>query len=128
MGTVPRGSMWRRRTIDGVHPGATAKIARQVAAHEDAHGLIVIPVDMRQFPPGLRTTAGATSTISLPVEGDEEWTDVHARILAAMNEHRYLAQRADPSALDVPPSLNIAITRWGDDLGGRECHGMRRAY
>jgi AMP-binding enzyme len=125
MGTVPpgpRGSMWRRRTIDGVHPGATAKIARQVAAHEGAHGLIVIPVDMRQFLPGLRTIARASSMIKIEIQASDDWTDVHARILTAINEHRYLASRTDPADMDVPLEFKSAMRRMIDDKIRKDDH------
>jgi amino acid adenylation domain-containing protein len=121
LGKLPRGprrSMWRRRTIDGIHPGVTAKVARLIAAYGDGDkgGLIEIPVDMRQLLPGLRTTGGASSHITVQVHGDEDWTDVHAHLLAAMSEHRYLAYRNDPCTLDLPVSVMTVMARWGDDL------------
>jgi amino acid adenylation domain-containing protein len=118
LGRFPRGprrSMWRRRTIGGIHPGVTAKIAQRIAASEGAKGLISIPVDMRQFMPGLQTTGGASSTINFHVQEDEDWTDVHARLLTAMNEHRYLAYRDDPRGLEIPLSVMTPMARWGDD-------------
>ena len=72
MGTVPSGprrSLWRRRTIDGIHLGVSAKIARLVTAYgaEGGEGLVGMPVDMREFLPGLRTTAGVTGHVKVYV-------------------------------------------------------------
>jgi hypothetical protein len=112
----PRRSMWRRRTIDGVHAGVIAKIARQIATCEGSLGLIEVPVDMRQFLPGLVTTAWASSYVKIEAHGDEDWTDIHAHLLTAMDEHQYLANRTDPSAMEMPPPLMRTMARWGDDM------------
>ena len=50
----------RRRTIDGYHPDAAAKVAREVTAYGDGTGIVLVPVDLRQFLPGLRTTGQAS--------------------------------------------------------------------
>jgi amino acid adenylation domain-containing protein len=121
LGNLPKGprrTMWRRRAIDGIHAGVTAKIARQmVGSVEGGEGLINIPVDMRQYMPGLRTTAGMSSGINMAVHEDEDWTDLHARLLTSMSEHEYLSFRFDAAVpmMGVPLSVLTGMHRWTDD-------------
>jgi amino acid adenylation domain-containing protein len=111
----PRGAMWRRRVVDGTHPAVTAKIMRLVAEYGEGKGLISVAVDMRPFLPGLRTTAVASAVIPFRVIGDEHWNDVHASLLTAINEHRYLNDRNEQSALSVPlPLYRAQRTKWDD--------------
>ena len=107
------GSLWRRRTIDGVHPGVTAKVMRLVAGYGEGQGLISAAVDMRPYLPGLLTTAMASAVIRFRVRGDEDWRDVHASLLEAMNDYRFLADRGDPGTLKVPlPLYRARLDRW----------------
>ena len=108
--------MWRRRTIDGIHPAATAKIAWRFARYGDGTGLVGIPVDLRQYLPGLRTTALASAMVNVSIGADEDWNDVHAHLLTALDEHRYMSDRPDPKVLAIPlPRLRELLTR-EDDL------------
>jgi amino acid adenylation domain-containing protein len=100
----PLGSMWRRRVIDGTHPAAVARIARIVAAFGEVYGLVDVPVDLRQFLPGLRTTAMVSGKVRLLVRPGDDWNDVQASLLTALREHQYLANRGDegPMQLTMP--------------------------
>lgn len=85
-----RQSMWRRRVIEGTHPAATAKIARLVTTLVGGNGSILVPVDLRQYLPGVRTTVLAAAEVEFRVSADEDWTDVDASLLTALNEHQFL--------------------------------------
>lgn len=101
----PRRSMWRRRTIMGTHPAVTAKVARLVAAFGQppgaGQGLVSISVDLRPYLPGLRTTGVASSTMNVRVQAEDDWPDVHARLLAALDENEFLGDRANPRMLKI---------------------------
>ena len=114
----PRRSLWRRRTIDGIHTGVVAKIARLVTAYGDGprDGLVSIPVDLRQYLPGLRSTAGLGGVIGIPVREDDEWSDVNARLLTALGENQCLAHRGDPADLRMPLPFRREMVRWMDNL------------
>jgi amino acid adenylation domain-containing protein len=115
----PRRSIWRRRTIDGIHMSMTAKVARLVSAHGDGDGdgMIGIPVDLRQYMPDLRTTASVTGHVNIHVERDDDWTDVDAKLLTALSEHQFLSNRSDPMVLSMPIPLLRELRRWMDNLG-----------
>ena len=130
MGTVPSGprrSLWRRRTIDGIHLGVSAKIARLVTAYgaEGGEGLVGMPVDMREFLPGLRTTAGVTGHVKIYVGRDDGWSDVDAKLLTGLGELQFLAHRGDPAALTMPVPFMREMRRWLDNLA-RQDHGTVR--
>ena len=66
---APHSTIRRNRAIDGYHPAVTAKIVREVAAYGDGTGLVLVPVDLRQYLPGLRTTGQASGSVRVPVRG-----------------------------------------------------------
>lgn len=130
MGTVPSGprrSLWRRRTIDGIHLGVSAKIARLVTAYgaEGGEGLVGMPVDMREFLPGLRTTAGVTGHVRIHVRRDDDWSDVDAKLLTGLGELQFLAHRGDPAALTMSVPFMREMRRWLDNLA-RQHHDTVR--
>jgi amino acid adenylation domain-containing protein len=112
----PRRALWRRRTIDGTHPDVIAKIARLVTAHGDGakEGIVEVPVDLRKYLPGLRTTAAVTGKVDLHVREGEDWTDVDASLLTALSEHQFLAYRGDPAQLRMPQPFLREVSRWID--------------
>jgi amino acid adenylation domain-containing protein len=110
-----RRSMFRRRVIAGTHPAATAKIARLVTAYGDGRGPVCVPVDARQHLPGLRTTVTASGLLRFPIGPDEDWNDVHATLLTAMNEYQYLIGEAPPSPLSL--SAMRAVRNAADKAG-----------
>jgi amino acid adenylation domain-containing protein len=124
----PRGSLWRRRTIDGIHSGVTAKIARLVTAYGDGpkDGLVEIPVDLRQFMPGLRTTASATGGVAIAVQPDDDWTDVEASLFTALREHRFLVPPGNPSTMLMPLPFLREMHRLNDNHAKKDPEVMRQ--
>jgi amino acid adenylation domain-containing protein len=130
LGELPSGSprsLWRRRTIDGIHVGVTAKIARLVTAYGDGdrRGVVGIPVDLRQYLPGLRTTASVGGLIDIYVRADDDWSDVDASMLTALSERRFLANQDNSSVLTMPTRLMLELNRWTDNLA-RQDHNVIR--
>jgi amino acid adenylation domain-containing protein len=123
LGPLPRGPRrcaWHRRTIDGVHLGVTAKIARLITAYRDEQtpggaGRVTVPVDLRQFLPQLRTTGANTGLIELDVNEDDTWADVDARLLTKLRELKFLTAEGDPSVLTMPITLIREMQRWWDN-------------
>jgi amino acid adenylation domain-containing protein len=125
LGTFPSGrrrSLWRRRTIDGIHLGVIAKIARLVTAYGNGEkdGLVEIPVDLRQYLPGLLTTAAVTGKVDLHIREDDDWSDVNASLLTALSEHQFLAYRGDPTSLNMPQPFLREVLRWQDNLARKD--------
>jgi amino acid adenylation domain-containing protein len=119
LGPLPsqeRRSLWHRRTIDGVHLGVTAKIARLVATCGGKEGLVGIPVDLRPFMPGMQTTAGVTGMLKVHAGEGDDWKDVDARMYAALRDHQFLAHRSDATVLTMPMSLIRELRKWVDDM------------
>jgi amino acid adenylation domain-containing protein len=121
LGRLPSGrrrALWRRRTIDGIHSGVTAKIARLVTSYGDGEkdGLVLIPMDLRQYLPGLRSTAGLSGIIDILVREDDDWSDANASLLTALSEHQFLAHRGDPEVLNMPAPLMRETIRWLDTM------------
>jgi amino acid adenylation domain-containing protein len=122
MGTLPKGPkrpLWRRRTIDGIHPAVTAKIARLVATFAGGNGgPVVIPIDLRQYLPGLRTVGSATGELRIQVNEDDDWTDVDVSMLKAMSEYQFMAEAGptDLAPLTMPLPLIGSLARWLDGL------------
>jgi hypothetical protein len=114
----PRRALWQRRTIDGIHPEVTAKVARLVTMFGDGpkEGLVMVPVDVRQYLPGLRSTAGLGGPVDVHVRTDDDWSDVHASLLAALNEHQFLTRRGDPGIYTLPAPYLREMNRWLDNL------------
>jgi amino acid adenylation domain-containing protein len=130
MGEVPSGprrSLWRRRTIDGVHLGVAAKIARLMTAYGDegGEGLMSMPVDMREFLPGLRTTAAVTAHVQIHVGPRDEWSDVDTKLLTALSEMQFLANRGDSVALSMPIPLIRELIQWTDNLAREHTEVVR---
>ncbi|MGW4377977.1 non-ribosomal peptide synthetase [Streptomyces albidoflavus] len=98
-----RGFFWRRRTVDGSHPGAVAKVALAVArARGVATGRFMVPVDLRRHAPELRSTGNLTHNPLFEVDADAGWEDAHQRMLTLLAERHDLAARADSVMTRVP--------------------------
>jgi amino acid adenylation domain-containing protein len=125
--TGPRRSLWRRRTIDGIHLGASAKIARLVTAYgeEGGEGLVGMPVDLRQFLPGLQTTVGVTAHVKIHVREDDDWSDVDVKLLTALSELQFMANRGDPIAASMPIPFMRELRRWLDNLARHRHDAVR---
>jgi hypothetical protein len=123
--TGPRRSMWRRRTISGVHPGGPALIARQLALSADGVGLIEFAVDLRRLVPEARFTGGARGTVPVRVGADDDWASVGASLLAGLDGHLYLRHAVDPAVPLMPLPLVRDLRTWIDTIG-RLSHDMVR--
>lgn len=112
LGKAPKGpsrSMWRRRTIEGTHPAVTAKIARLVTAYVGGPGSVAVPVNLRQHLPGMRITSTADGMVNVDIGADEDWNDVYASLLTALDEHQYLAALGEHALLKLPLPLLRAL-------------------
>ncbi|MCX4744033.1 amino acid adenylation domain-containing protein [Kitasatospora sp. NBC_01287] len=99
----PRGVVWRRRTVDGTHPAATAKVATVLAeAYGAGTGRFAVPVDLRRHVPEIRSTANLATSVILDVLEGDGWEEVHHRLLTALSERQELASRTDPGLLKLP--------------------------
>ncbi|GAA1899927.1 hypothetical protein GCM10009753_31400 [Streptantibioticus ferralitis] len=101
------GPLWRRRTVDGTHLGATAKVIAALAASYGP-GRFIVPVDLRRHTPGIRTTAMLAHALYLEVRAGDGWEEVQREMLTGMAERRELATGADPVVMEVPlPMLRV---------------------
>ena len=104
-----RRPMWRRRTIEGTHPAAAAKIARMAAARGGGMALVEVPVDLRPYLPGLRTTSSIGGGVMVLISNDDNWNDVHARLLTSLNEHQFLEGATSPKFIKHATPLMRAV-------------------
>ena len=116
----PRRSVWHRRTVDGIHLGVTAKIARLVTAYQDGQvtggaGRVAIPVDLRQFLPGVQNTGGLTGMIKFDISAEDDWTDVDAQMLIKLRELRFLGAVMDTVLLTMPMTLVKYTQHWWEN-------------
>ncbi|NYV75302.1 non-ribosomal peptide synthetase [Streptomyces sp. UH6] len=98
-----RGFFWRRRTVDGSHPGAVAKVALAVTRARGLDtGRFMVPVDLRRHAPELRSTGNLTHNPLLEVDADSGWEEAHERMLTLLAGNHDLAARADTVMTQVP--------------------------
>ncbi|MGW7002949.1 non-ribosomal peptide synthetase [Streptomyces sp. NPDC054933] len=101
------GPLWRRRSVDGTHLGATAKVIAALAAAYGA-GRFLVPVDLRRHAPDVRTTAMLAHALYVEVGEGDGWEEVQREMLTGMAERRELATGADPVVMEVPlPMLRV---------------------
>ncbi|MFB7663126.1 non-ribosomal peptide synthetase [Kitasatospora sp. NPDC056138] len=101
--TGSAGLLWRRRTVDGRHPAATAKVAAALAqAYGSGRGRFFVPVDLRRYRPDLRSTASLVRALRLDVGAGDGWQEVQQRILTALAEGEELATTFADSVLRMP--------------------------
>ncbi len=111
-GTSP-GFFWRRRTVDGSHPGAVARTALAIARARGVRtGRFMVPVDLRRYAPELRSTGNLTHNPLYEVDADAGWEDAHERMLTLLAEGHDLAARADTVMTSVP--LDVLRARIAD--------------
>ncbi len=108
--------LWRRRTIDGRHPAAVAKVAAALAATtESGSGRFFVPVDLRRHEPDLRSTAMLAHSLQVDVAAGEDWQQVHQRLLGSLAGREELALPLAPWLLRMPlpvlRMLNAGIER-----------------
>jgi amino acid adenylation domain-containing protein len=111
---APHRTVRRGRVIDGYHPAVAAKVIREVASYGNGTGLVLVPVDLRQYLPGLCTTGEASGSVRVAVAAEDDWSDVQANLLTAMSERQYLASRGSPFLLRLPLPVMRGLYRWLD--------------
>ncbi|MCQ4041224.1 amino acid adenylation domain-containing protein [Streptantibioticus rubrisoli] len=121
------GPLWRRRSVDGTHPAASAKVtAALVAAY--GPGRYFVPVDLRRHAPDVRSTASLSHPLHLSVGADDGWEEVQHKMLTAMADREELANRANPGIMDLPlPVLRAGIAELDDNAARTDTH-TGRAY
>jgi amino acid adenylation domain-containing protein len=109
--TAPGEFFFRRRGIDGNHPGLVAKIAAALAGgagHERSR--FMVPVDLRRHDPGLASTGNLSLPIFLDARPGEAWQDLHERLLRAMAERREVTGGALERAAALMPLGALGTT------------------
>ncbi|MFI2779960.1 amino acid adenylation domain-containing protein [Streptomyces sp. ALB3] len=124
LGSRPQGRhdfFWRRRTIDGTHPALVAKTARAVTqACGLRTGRFLVPVDLRRYLPGLRSTGNLTNNPLYEVQGDASWEEAHQQLLSVLSTGQDLAARVDPSL----PGQNL--TELHQQIMGLDAYSAQR--
>jgi amino acid adenylation domain-containing protein len=93
-----------RRAVQGTFPGLVARLATALVEHAAVEaGLFSVPVDLRPYRSGVRTTANMTSSIDLPVWAGEQWDRVHERLLRALAD-------GEPTRTVPPAELLYALS------------------
>ncbi|GAA1909251.1 hypothetical protein GCM10009753_45840 [Streptantibioticus ferralitis] len=109
------GPIWRRRTVDGTHLGATAKVISALAAAYGP-GRFIVPVDLRRHAPHVRSTAMLAQALHLEVQVGDGWEEVQREMLTGLAERRELASGADPVIMKVPlPVLRMGAEELDKD-------------
>ncbi|MEY9964126.1 amino acid adenylation domain-containing protein [Streptacidiphilus sp. MAP12-16] len=102
------GLLWRRRSVDGSHAAATAKVAAALAGAYGP-GPFFAAVDLRRHDPDLRSTAMLAHGLRLDVRSGDGWQQVHQQMLTALAEHKELAMPVAPWILRTPlPLMRLA--------------------
>jgi hypothetical protein len=83
---------WRRRTLDGTHPGLGARLAAAFAAAGGGQpSRFMVPVDLRRHAPHLASTANLSLPVFLDVAPGERWDELHARLRQVLADRRELS-------------------------------------
>ncbi|WP_058043870.1 non-ribosomal peptide synthetase [Streptomyces roseifaciens] len=123
------GLLWRRRTVDGRHPAATARIAAVLAhTYGSGRGRFFVPVDLRRHLPEPRSTASLVRALRLDVSAGDTWQEVHQQILAALAESAELAPPFAKSTLRMPLPLLRAVNAGIDHFATRKNRYNSLAY
>ncbi|MGK4585613.1 amino acid adenylation domain-containing protein [Kitasatospora sp. HPMI-4] len=123
------GLLWRRRTVDGRHPAATAKVAAVLAqTYGSGRGRFFVPVDLRRYRSELRSTASLARALRLDVAAGDGWQDVQQRMLNLLTENAELAPPFSGSILRMPLPLLRATNAGLDRLATRRDRYNSLAY
>ncbi|MEZ0094198.1 non-ribosomal peptide synthetase [Streptacidiphilus sp. EB129] len=108
-----RSTFWRRRTVDGYHPGLVARLATLIAAEVDAgQARFAVPVDLRRHAPDIRSTASLSHSVPLAVPSGQPWETTHQQLLTQLADGADSRARLSPAVLRVPmPLLRIMNAR-----------------
>ncbi|MBF6063711.1 non-ribosomal peptide synthetase [Nocardia terpenica] len=104
------GPLWRRRSIEGVHHGLVARLVAQLAARQ-GRVRCLIPVDLRRHDPSVSSTANLVLQVVIDASADDDWTDLHARLLSALADRRELDMCPPPDSDGGDPDTIRLIQR-----------------
>ncbi len=121
------GPLWRRRSVDGTHPAASAKVTAALAAAYGP-GRYFVPVDLRRHAPDVRSTASLSHPLHLSVGPGDGWETVQHKMLSAMAGREELANRVDPAVMELPLPVLRAGMAESDDNAARADAYTGRAY
>ncbi|TWG01469.1 non-ribosomal peptide synthetase [Kitasatospora viridis] len=123
------GVLWRRRTVDGRHPAATAKVAAALArTHGEGRGRFFVPVDLRRHRPELRSTASLARAVQLAVEPGDGWQQAQRRLLSLLAADAELAPQFPDSILRTPLPVLRLVNAGIDLLAARKDRYNSLAY
>ncbi|KIF79267.1 hypothetical protein QR77_29160 [Streptomyces sp. 150FB] len=98
-----RRVFWRRRTVDGYHPGLVAKFATAIADEVGSdQARFAVPVDLRRYAPDVRSTASLSHSLPFAVPAGQPWETTHQQLLTLLSDSADSPARLDPRILDVP--------------------------
>ncbi|MGW2250235.1 amino acid adenylation domain-containing protein [Kitasatospora sp. NPDC001660] len=119
-GAGRHGQRWWRRTVDGTYPAVAARLATELARRSgEPVATVGIPVDLRQFHPGVESTGNLALTVSLDIPAGQEWQETQRQLLGVLAERRGVVRTPGPEILRAPLGLLRMIVRRLD-------HGTRR--
>jgi amino acid adenylation domain-containing protein len=96
-------TFWRRRTIDGYHPGLLAKLAAVVASEAgEPSARFSVPVNLRRHAPEIRSTASVSQSISMNVAVGTPWEETHQELLTMLADKRETRIRLSPGMMKIP--------------------------
>ena len=99
-------TFWRRRVVDGYHPGLLGKLAEALVPETGQDtARFSVPVNLRRHVPDVRTTASASQSISMEVEAGFTWEETHQRLLTLLAENRETRIRLDAGMMKIPVPL-----------------------
>lgn len=101
-----RDFFWRRRVIDGAHPGLVAKLATAITRWCGLPaGRFRIPVDLRRYAPQVRSTGNLTNNPLFDVSADDSWDVAHEKLLTMLSSGQDLAASTAPALATIPRDL-----------------------
>lgn len=114
------GFVWESRTVPGQEPAAGARLAfalAELAWRRDDRARIMLPVDLRQLDPGLRSVANFSSPILLDLPRGTSWEEFYRRVLEAFARHDYRGVSAVDRLIPYLPrallgGLQAKLQRW----------------
>ncbi|MFB6569595.1 non-ribosomal peptide synthetase [Streptomyces noursei] len=109
------GHRWWRRSLDGTFPAVAARLATELARLSGQETVPVsIPVDLRPYHPGVRSTSNFAVTVSLQVTPADGWQATQQQLLTVLSERRGTVRAPGPEVLKVPLGLLRMLVRGVD--------------
>lgn len=119
----------RRRSLQGHHPGLTAKLATAMTEAVGLEtGIFYIPVDLRRYRPEVRSTGNMVGTIMLKVQAGEGWEQAHERLLRALADGEDVRRSFSRELLAVPAArLSAAVSGLNQQVGDKDMYPWHAA-